>query len=141
MDNGELTYEIVEKAIDEIKSESRKPLANGSVITEVNVLTHLIDVIDHQKAEISELQLKNCELQLKNDELKAEIERLERHTKMHDEIKAEAVKEFAESLKEIDLYQFIEEYYENAELRYEVRRDWVDTHIDNLVKEMVGDKE
>ena len=72
---------------------------------------------------------------------KAEIERLERHTKMHDEIKAEAVKEFAESLKEIDLYQFIEEYYENAELRYEVRRDWVDTHIDNLVKEMVGDKE
>lgn len=30
---------------------------------------------------------------------KAEIERLERHTKMHDEIQAEAIKEFADRLK------------------------------------------
>ena len=58
----------------------------------------------------------------------AEIERLERHTKMHDEIQAEAIKEFAEMLKNDwigNLY-----YCEDLDIT-----EW----IDNLVKEMVGD--
>lgn len=55
-------------------------------------------------------------------------------------IKAEAVKEFAEKVKETSLYEFIEEYFENAELCYEARQDQFCKHIDNLVKEMVGEQ-
>lgn len=64
---------------------------------------------------------------------------LEDYDELIGDISAEARKEFAEKVKEIDLYQFIEEYYQNAELRYEVRRDWFDEHIDNLLKEKVGE--
>ncbi len=70
---------------------------------------------------------------LKNRDLQVEVsEKLER------EIKAEAIKEFAEKVKEISLYEFIEEYFENAELCYEARQDQFCEHIDSLVKEMVG---
>ena len=71
---------------------------------------------------------------LKNRDLQVEVsEKLER------EIKSEAVKEFAEKVKETSLYEFIEEYFENAELCYEARQDQFCEHIDNLVKEMVGE--
>lgn len=53
-----------------------------------------------------------------------------------EQIKSEAIKEFAEKVKETSLYEFIEEYFENAELCYEVRHDQFYEHIDNLVKEM-----
>lgn len=51
-------------------------------------------------------------------------------------IRAEAVREFAEKLKETNLYEFIEEYFDNAELCYEVRSDLFNDFVDNLVKEM-----
>lgn len=76
MDNGELTYEIIDKAIDEIKTNSKKPLAAGSVIIEFDVLTHLVDVIDRQKAEI---KVKNKLLDIAEKKFKkydAEIEEL-----------------------------------------------------------------
>ena len=57
-------------------------------------------------------------------------------TEYDDKIKSEAVKEFAERVKETNLYEFIEEYFENAELCYEVRHDQFYEHINNLVKEM-----
>ena len=73
---------------------------------------------------------------LKNRDLQVEVsDKLER------EIKAEAIKEFAEKVKEISLYEFIEEYFENAELCYEARQDQFYEHIDNLVKEKVCDTE
>ena len=74
-----------------------------------------------------------------------EVERLtaekEQLIKTFGECQAEAVRDFAERLKETELYEFIEEYFENAELCYEVRHDLFYEHIDNLVKEMVGDTE
>lgn len=51
------------------------------------------------------------------------------------ETRAEAIKEFAERLKETNLYEFIEEYFDNAELCYEVRSDLFNDFVDNLVKE------
>jgi hypothetical protein len=56
------------------------------------------------------------------------------------EVRSEAVREFAERLKETNLYEFIEEYFDNAELCYEVRSDLFNDFVDNLVKEMT-DKE
>lgn len=77
-------------------------------------------------------------------EQQAEIERLkekqekcfyctEQANKKISEIKAEAVKEFAERLKDIfeHAYQF--------EYGYLLTKDVINTKIDNLVKEMVGD--
>ena len=85
-----------------------------------------LSLITRQKEEIE---------RLKNRDLQVEVlEKLER------EIKAAAIKEFAEKVKETSLYEFIEEYFENAELCYEARQDQFCEHIDNLVKEMVGEQ-
>lgn len=59
----------------------------------------------------------------------AELERLERHTEMYHEVRAEAVKEFAERLKGLMLSKYC--VYFNAEI--------TEVLIDNLVKEMVGE--
>ena len=89
------------------------------------LLSDVFSLVTRQKEEIE---------RLKNRDLQVEVsERLER------EIKAEAVKEFAEKVKETSLYEFIEEYFENAELCYEARQDQFCEHINNLVKEMVGE--
>ena len=82
--------------------------------------------ISSQQAEIERL---NKEIQITKDaytmlQTKIEI------------IKSEAIKEFAERVKETNLYEFIEGYFENAELCYEVRHDQFYEHINNLVKEM-----
>ena len=68
---------------------------------------------------------------------KAEIERLERHTKMHDEIKAEAIKEFAERLRK-KIFPLDTVYSDG---NYPINAKAVKVAIDNLVKEMVGDNE
>ena len=88
-----------------------------------------------------------CEQQVAKDALslitrqKEGIEGLKnRDLQLEREIKAEAIKEFAEKVKETSLYEFIEEYFENAELCYEARQDQFCEHIDNLVKEMVGEQ-
>ena len=62
---------------------------------------------------------------------KAEIERLERHTKMHDEIQAEAIKEFAERLKEFQKPVCFDEAFIAVDVE----------DIDNLVKEMTEGKQ
>ena len=74
--------------------------------------------IDRQKAEIEALELINSTYEVE--------------TKRVRDI---AIKEVVEKIKGIDLYQCIEEYYENAEICYEVRQDWFCEQIDNLVKE------
>ena len=47
------------------------------------------------------------------------------------------IKEFAEVTKNINLEEFVESYYENAELCFDVRNDLFKEKIDNLLKEMV----
>ena len=64
---------------------------------------------------------------------KAEIERLEKHTEMYHELRAEAVKEFAEKVKQKTLAMV----FSPDVLSFE---DYCEC-IDNLVKEMVGDTE
>ncbi len=91
-----------------------------------------LDLINRQKAEIDKL---NNLIDKTNEQRGRVINAITRIN----EVKFEAYKEFAERLKDIDMYQFIEEYYENAELCYEVRDDLFKEHIDNIIKEMVGE--
>lgn len=88
---------------------------------------------------INRLQAENEELKTENQILSQQRFNIFERIEYSDKLKAEAYKECIEKVKEIDLYQFIEEYYQNAELRYEVRRDWFDEHINNLLKELVGE--
>ncbi len=80
---------------------------------------------------------------LENVSQKAEIERLEFSNEHWNdwEVKCRAVKEFAERLKLEDCTRFIEEYYLNGEMYSRFRSGLFSDFIDNLVKEMVGDKE
>ena len=145
MNNGELTYEIIEKAIDELKTKSKKPLAAGSVIIEFNVLTHLIDVIDRQKADNKELQFRIDELQRKIvsynsdilNEYKARIQvdemvvcadSLGEWLDFIKKTEAEAIKECIEKFREI-VPEIDDTYIESM----------VEEHIDNIYKEMEGD--
>lgn len=120
------------------------------VLSYAKTVLEAFDELSRQKAEI-ENYIKVAEYQqnltpkksFEIKELKAEIERLQKENnqfadigKMYSEIKAEAIKEFAERLKN---------YYINNK-RY--RRPYAHTLIDflfdiidNLVKEMVGDTE
>ena len=108
----------------------------------------VIDLINRQKAEIDDLKAKKkicAEVIARQDKeienLSKAVDNYESCLKSVEVIRANAIKEFAEKLKSIDLYQCIEEYYKNAELCYEVRQDWFCEQIDNLVKEMAEKKE
>lgn len=90
-----------------------------------------LDLINRQQAEIEKLESAN-------DEKFSQWHILSEKTKQHyadlyneakDILKAEAVKEFAEKLKEI--VEFTDDTYECWE---------IEGYIDNLVKEMVGKK-
>ena len=81
-----------------------------------------LDLIQRQQAEIERLKSMDVQVEVSK--------RLEK------EIKNEAIKEFAEKLKETNLYEFIEEYFDDAELCYEVRNDLFNDFVDNIVIEM-----
>ena len=118
----------------------------------------ILDLINRQKAEIEALiagqetlqkyrdeEINRLEIELKAmrgaaNSYKAEVERLERSAKQWEDtakdlyisrenIKAEAVKEFAERLKE----KATPHYFDNTHFAVKVEE------IDNLVKEMVGE--
>ena len=83
-----------------------------------------LDLINRQKAEIERLQDYNENLQTANTALSNEIL----------EIKSEAIKEFAERLKE--------KCYEDFQETYSMLCPYdTDIDIDNLVKEMTEEKE
>ena len=97
----------------------------------------LLDLINHQQEMIDALIAGQETLQKALAEKIAEIERLQKENnqfadigKMYSEIKAEAIKEFAERVK-------MAFYYEFDEIFPSIMAD----NIDNLVKEMVGDAE
>lgn len=79
-------------------------------------------MLNRQKAEIERLEEEK-------EQLKADIEMFTEIGKMYSEIKAEAVKEFAERL--IDLINCIPQHHFTL--------GQVEHDIDNLVKEMVGE--
>ena len=63
----------------------------------------------------------------------AEIDRVERHTEMYHELRAEAIKEFAERLKEVGIPVEGKRGFEGVFVLA------TNFQIDNLVKEMVGE--
>ena len=104
----------------------------GGFLRDIDFLKQFIN---RQKAEIERLQ-KEFEITrayIHNNGLEWG---LVSHLEFYKNQRAEAIKEFAVRLKNTDLYEFIEEYYENAELCYEVRQDQFQEYIDNIVKEM-----
>ena len=89
-----------------------------------NVNKYAIDIINRQKAEIERLNKIRAELS-------KEIENFSDIGKMYSEIKAEAIKEFADRLKEkLHLNRMVIGY--NGAFIEAV-------HIDSLVKEMTGE--
>ena len=131
---------------------------SGYIIDENNKMKlvyneDVIDLINRQQGEIEKLEISDaskeeCTIKQhgKIKELKAEVERLKERNKildlnrrmallekepLYDKIKtakAEAVKEFAERLKD----SFFDNGYESPDIDF-------DYFVDNLVKEMVGD--
>ena len=97
-----------------------------------------LDLINRQRAEIERLQGLAEEMVDNNEAWVRDNCELRNNLKT---AKAEAIKEFAERLKEANFYEFIETYYDNAELNFEFRNDLFKDFVDNLVKEMTEEKE
>jgi uncharacterized coiled-coil DUF342 family protein len=105
---------------------------------------HINGLWEAEKEKVEKAKQKVINIRKELQKAKAEIEELKFPYKMQvevskeieNEIKSEAVREFAERLKETNLYEFIEEYFDNAELCYEVRSDLFNDFVDNLVMEM-----
>lgn len=123
---------LLKMAADKIEELENK-------ISELSLVNETIDLITRQQAEIERLQSMNQakletihDLQTEIENLKIELSSMRTAAnsyKMHyEDGKSEAVKEFAERLKE---------KYSIADVIVTVDA----TDIDNLVKEMVGDKE
>jgi hypothetical protein len=90
---------------------------------DVDAIVELINIVKSQKAEIERLEIR----------LKKERRQFEALSKMYSEIRAEAIKEFAERLKVKQAFH----YCVNGET-IEIT-DMINATIDNLVKEMVGE--
>ena len=109
----------------------------------VNVLKNLtLDLINRQKAEMEKneniIRLADKAIETQNAEierLKATVDSFTDIGKLYSEIKAEAYKEFAERLKmrAINRYNEFEDYQAYPYATIE--------HIDNLLKELVGDND
>ena len=96
-----------------------------------------VDLINRQKAEIERLTKENEQAIEKWHILEKRTK--ERYAELYEEakevVRVKAIKEFAERLKNnIDLYRYVEEYYVNAEIYFEVRQDLFIDEINNLVK-------
>ena len=124
-----LTDEQIIKTLEEYlqKSQNIKYGARQKILVDADFLKEVLDLNNRQKAEIERLEnslstFKSC---------------YESLTDMYENAKSEAIKEFAERLKEKQQsvkarFGFGGEYISNGVMC---------TDIDNLVKEMVGDTE
>ena len=90
-------------------------------------LPDLLRVIDSQQAENKELKTANLILSQKRFNI---FERIEFTDKLKKQIKAEAIKEFAEKMKGV-IPEIDDTYIERI----------VEDYIDNLVNEMVGEQD
>ena len=128
-DNG--IMQALESAIHRFKDANH----HVSCIVDINILKKAINLINRQKAEIERLQDFNENLQTGNTALSNEIL----------EIKSEAIKEFAERLKE----GIQENHYYTSTEDMGNRKRYVhitnikdfSQYIDNLVKEMTEEIE
>lgn len=135
-------------------------MTDEQIAKALKTLDDALALIKRQQAEIEDLKadkeaLINGQLTLQKMYLESRAEAVRDIATEYDaykeavevalvETRAEAIRKFAERLKETNLYEFIEEYFDNAELCYEVRSDLFNDFVDNLVKEMTekeGDKE
>ncbi len=109
-----------------------------------NLNQEILDLINRQQAEIKEWKRVVETWQIQHEKEKAEIERLKKELnskykwenmldKKIKEVKSEAVKEFAERLKERVILKSFDPLYG-------VRMCFSEGDIDNLVKGMVGDE-
>lgn len=139
-----MTDEQIVKALVQCASEEYcsgcSMLGRASVGYECmkKVMKDAVDLIKRQQAEIESLEAdyENVYKQATADLLASITDGGTSCEWCIDKHRAEAIKEFAERLKETNLYEFIEEYFDNAELCYEVRSDLFNDFIDNLVKKM-----
>lgn len=128
-----MTDEQIVKALEQCASEEYcsgcSMLGRASVGYECmkKVMKDAADLINRQQAEIEDLKFPY--------KMQVEVSK-----ELENKIKSEAVREFAEKLKETNLYEFIEEYFDNAELCYEVRSDLFNDFIDKLVMEMTEER-
>lgn len=99
------------------------------------MLENTLDLIERQQAEIEKLkETPKCVYEYDGEVTEYCVQSPCPNFKTVDEIKAEAIKEFAEKLKKYEKFHY--DYEANLSIYY------VDTDIiDNLVKEMVGDTE
>ena len=97
---------------------------------ELSLVNETIDLINRQKAEIERLKNENMAKEAEYNDMLEQRNSVERYLET---VKSEAVKEFAERLKEKSFKTL---------RNYGLTKDVVEVcDIDNLVKEMVGEKE
>jgi hypothetical protein len=93
---------------------------------DVDAIVELINIVKSQKAEIERLEIR----------LKKERRQFEALSKMYSEIRAEAIKEFAEKVKN-KLWDLPTMSDEEGEYDY-VCMESLEDYIDNLIKEKIG---
>lgn len=117
--------------------------------TEVSLLKSSLDLINSQKEEIERLKSQCENTQIGYNFLKSDFERLKGSTIVNNimeiqrikrEAKAEAYKEFAEKIKK-SIKENVDEAWHRDDGNGIYDAEYVLDDIDNLLKEMVGEKE
>lgn len=159
MTDKKLTDEEIIKRLEYMRKNADEGymahLENGGEVDKneeeyIDILCGTLDLINHQNAEIERLQkevnlvsIQFQDLQERAEEYRLKIENLQNvisnqqieiSAKIEKQIKAEAIKAFAEKLKN--------KCYEDFQETYEMLSPYVtDDDIDNLLREMVGEEE
>lgn len=133
MTNNKFTDEEVIKGLNELSQYT------GLKIHIIQILKGAIDLINCQKAKIIKLEYYNEDLLAEVRKLKGStiVSNIVEHQRIKKEAKAEAYKEFAERLK-LHSYIMSDESQTGIINMYSVVTV---NQIDNLLKEMVGEKE
>lgn len=107
---------------------------NGNIIVSEELWQQIANIVEKQQAEIDRLIAENImvvDVKLDENEIREQLEKIKTQKIIcidnTESIKAEAIKEFAEKLK--DVFVTIDGTFECWE---------IEEHIDNLAKEMVG---
>ena len=105
---------------------------NGNIIVSEELWCQIANIIEKQKAEIDRLKIENImsiDISLDETEIREQLEKMKGQKLIcidnTESIKAEAIKEFAEKLK--DVFVTIDGTFECWE---------IEEHIDNIVEEM-----
>lgn len=116
------------------KQQVENERLNNELHSKVEYIHELLEIIESKKAEIKRLQYQVYRLK-KYDEKRD----IELHSRLIASSRIEAIKEFADRLKET-ISNSVYQYWNEGSGGYYLAED-VPDDIDNLVKEMVGDTE